>query len=57
MNAIEQTEHLNAIADRLSRAGRGIRAAIETADAADIFTQVFRDIDKHLWFVESHLAV
>jgi starvation-inducible DNA-binding protein len=61
VNAVDQTEHLQAVAERLSRAGRAIRTAIETAgeagdaDAADIFTQVSRDIDKYLWFVEAHI--
>lgn len=62
VNAVEQVEHLKAVADRLSRTGKSIRAAIEAsneagdADAADIFTQVSRDLDKYLWFVESHIA-
>jgi starvation-inducible DNA-binding protein len=62
VNAVDQTEHLKAVADRLSRLGKNIRAAIDAsgefgdADAADIFTQVSRDVDKYLWFVESHLA-
>lgn len=61
LNASHQTEHLKAVADRLARAAKAIRAAIEECDklgdkdAADIFTAVSRDIDKYLWFVESHL--
>ncbi len=61
VNASNQTEHLKAVADRLARLGKGVRAAIEESDklgdsdAADIFTAVSRDVDKYLWFVESHL--
>jgi len=49
------------IADRLAAFGRGIRAEIDRAsqlgdqDTADLFTEVSRAIDKHLWFVEAHL--
>ncbi len=49
------------IADRLAAYGRAVRAAIDKAselgdqDTADLFTEVSRAIDKHLWFVEAHL--
>jgi starvation-inducible DNA-binding protein len=38
-----------------------VREAIDTStelddmDTADLFTEVSRTIDKHLWFVEAHL--
>jgi starvation-inducible DNA-binding protein len=36
---------------------RGIVEADEVGDAdtADLFTEVSRGADKHLWFVEAHL--
>jgi starvation-inducible DNA-binding protein len=50
------------IADRLAAYAASVREAIETADSelgdmdtADLFTDVSRTIDKHLWFVEAHL--
>ncbi|MBX3376145.1 MAG: DNA starvation/stationary phase protection protein Dps [Phycisphaeraceae bacterium] len=59
--ATNQGAHLTALADRLAAVGRSAQAAIETAaklgdtDTADLFTAVSRSLDKHLWFVESHL--
>jgi starvation-inducible DNA-binding protein len=49
------------IADRLAAFGSSVRAAIDASaelgdqDTADVFTEVSRAIDKHLWFVEAHL--
>jgi starvation-inducible DNA-binding protein len=49
------------VADRLAAYGAAVRAAIDKAanlgdqDTADLFTEVSRAIDKHLWFVEAHL--
>jgi hypothetical protein len=49
----------SAAADRLGY-GRSVRAAIDTAlqltdqDTADLFIEVSRAIDKHLWLVEAH---
>ncbi len=57
----EGVQHLEALSDRLADFGGKARAAIEEsgrigdADAADLFTQVSRDIDKYLWFLEAHL--
>lgn len=54
-------EHVTAFADRLAAYGKGTRAAIDAADeagdagTADLFTQVSREADKLLWFVEAHL--
>ena len=49
------------LATALATFGKGGRAATDStaalgdADAADVFTEVSRSIDKHLWFVEAHL--
>lgn len=54
-------EHVEALADAIASAGKGVRAAIAQADelgdadTADLFTGMSRDLDKKLWFVEAHL--
>jgi starvation-inducible DNA-binding protein len=54
-------EHVEAFSSALAAAGKLVRAAIAQADelgdddTADLFTQTSRDLDKNLWFVESHL--
>jgi starvation-inducible DNA-binding protein len=54
-------EHVRALADRYAAFGKAVRGAIDTADelgdqdTADLFTEVSRDIDEHLWFLEAHL--
>jgi len=61
IDAVEGMDTVTAIADRLGAYGGSIRAAIENAlelddqDTADLFIEVSRAIDKHLWFVEAHL--
>ncbi len=53
-------ETVEAISDRLAAYGSSVRAAIDAAltladqDTADLFIEVSRAIDKHLWFVEAH---
>jgi starvation-inducible DNA-binding protein len=59
--AVAGQETLAVIADRLAAYGASVRDAIDAAeelddmDTADLFTEVSRAIDKHLWFVEAHL--
>jgi len=54
-------DHVDALSTAIATAGKGIRAAIDTAaelgdaDTADLFTGISRDLDKKLWFVEAHL--
>jgi starvation-inducible DNA-binding protein len=49
------------VADRLAAFGSSAREAIDTTtelgdqDTADLFTEISRAVDKHLWFVEAHL--
>ena len=60
-DAVEGAEHVAALADRYAALARTTRAAIDAAaaagdqDTADLFTEVSRDLDKHLWFLEAHL--
>jgi len=55
-------DHLKAVAAALAKFGAGVRADIDQAaalgeaDTADVFTEVSRETDKQLWFVEAHLA-
>lgn len=57
----KSADHLREIAGLLRAHGEKIRNAIDVtddagdADTADIFTGISRDLDKDLWFVESHL--
>ena len=54
--------HLKAIAASVAQFGKQIRADIEKAGAngdagtADLFTQISRETDKQLWFLEAHLS-
>ena len=56
----KSSDHLKAISGALANFGKHTRKAIaETADldadTADIYTQVSRETDKSLWFIESFL--
>jgi len=54
-------DHLFYLSTQLSVFGNAVRTAIEEtdelgdADSADLFTQISREIDKYLWFIEAHL--
>jgi len=60
-NIYDGRDHLEALSDRLADFGKKVRAGIESADkladagTADLFTQIVRDVDKYLWFLEAHL--
>jgi len=61
VDAVDGMETVAVVADRLASYGASVREGIEAAtelddqDTADLFTEVSRTIDKHLWFVEAHL--
>jgi starvation-inducible DNA-binding protein len=61
LDAVAGKETVEVVADRLAAFGASARAAIDAStdlgdqDTADLFTEVSRAIDKHLWFVEAHL--
>lgn len=58
---LDGPDHVTALADRYGEYAASIRDAIDFADdhgdkdSADLFTEVSRTIDKHLWFLEAHL--
>ena len=61
LDAVDGMDTVAAVADRLAAYGALAREGIDQAteledmDTADLFTDVSRTIDKHLWFVEAHL--
>ncbi len=61
LDAVDGMDSAATVADRLAAYAASVRAGIDTAadlgdqDTADLFTEVSRGIDKHLWFVEAHL--
>jgi starvation-inducible DNA-binding protein len=62
LDAISGEETIQVVADRLASYAAAARQAIDTADSelgdmdtSDLFTEISRSIDKHLWFVEAHL--
>ncbi len=61
LDAVEGMETVAVVADRLAAYGAAVRSASDESDelgdldTADLFTEVSRTIDKHLWFVEAHV--
>lgn len=57
---LEGHDHVKALSGAIASAVKPMRAAIDVADkagdagTADLFTEVVRDLDKQLWFVEAH---
>lgn len=55
------TAHVDALSTALADFGKTVRQNIDEttelgdADTADLFTEVSREIDKLLWFVEAHI--
>ena len=61
LEATSGPETVDVVADRLAAYGAAVRVAIDTADSelgdmdtSDMFTEISRTTDKHLWFVEAH---
>jgi starvation-inducible DNA-binding protein len=54
-------DHLEALANAFAAFGKTVRAAIDQSDSlndkdtADLFTQISRNTDMRLWFLEAHL--
>lgn len=61
LEAAQGESHLKAVAAALAEFGKRVRADIDAAagmgdaDTADVFTEISRNADKQLWFVEAHL--
>ena len=57
----DEQDHVAAMSAALAAYGKRVRHAIDQSDelgdqdTADMFTEISRAADKHLWFVESHL--
>lgn len=53
--------HVDALSTALADFGKSVRKAIDESadlgdqDTADLFTEISREIDKQLWFVEAHI--
>ncbi len=62
LEAVDGRQHVEALIARFASLAKTARAAIDTAtafgdaDTADVFTEVSRRLDKHLWFLEAHLS-
>ena len=58
---VDGVEHITALADRYGIFAKHVRDAIAKtddlgdADTADLYTEISREIDKRLWFLEAHL--
>jgi starvation-inducible DNA-binding protein len=61
LEAVDGHSHLEALSKsygfyaNLARAAIGEANKLDDADTADLFTEISRAIDKHLWFLEAHL--
>jgi starvation-inducible DNA-binding protein len=61
LEAVDGHSHLEALSKsygfyaNLARAGITEANKLDDADTADLFTEISRVIDKHLWFLEAHL--
>lgn len=61
LDIIQGCDHVDSVSSALATVGKASRQAIQRAselfdaDTADLFTEMSREIDKQLWFVESHL--
>lgn len=61
LNAVDGLTHVRALVERYGIITTNIRSAIDQAtemgdaDTADLFTEISRQLDKDLWFLEAHL--
>lgn len=61
LEAVDGAAHVRALVERYGIVTSHIRAAIDSAeelgdaDTADLFTEISRQLDKDMWFLEAHL--
>lgn len=61
LSAVDGKEHVKSLVKNISKFAALVREAIdqtddlEDKDTADIFTEVSRQVDKDMWFLEAHL--
>lgn len=61
LDLTSEADHIRAVSERMRDLGGKVREGIDAtesageATAADILTAMSRDLDKDLWFIESHL--
>jgi starvation-inducible DNA-binding protein len=61
LQAVDGKEHVRALSQRLAALSNAARAAIDESDrlgdkgTADLFTEIVREADKDLWFLEAHI--
>ena len=61
LEIIDGTAHVDALSTAMADFGKKVRKGIDDtdklgdADTADLFTEISREIDKLLWFVEAHI--
>ena len=61
LDLTSSADHVKAVSERMRDLGGKVREGIEAtesageADAADILTNLSRDLDQDLWFIQSHL--
>jgi starvation-inducible DNA-binding protein len=61
LEIFDGTAHVDALSTAMADFGKRIRQNVDDADklddadTADLFTEVSREIDKLLWFVEAHI--
>jgi starvation-inducible DNA-binding protein len=62
LDAVSGADHVTALADRFGTYAKHVREAIDSTDelgdldTADLYTEISRNIDKRLWFLEAHLV-
>jgi starvation-inducible DNA-binding protein len=62
LDAVTGVDHLTALSDRYGNYAAHVRTAIADtgdlgdADTSDLYTEISRNIDKRLWFLEAHLV-